>query len=443
MDKLVVVIMGQNCQKFIGMCLESVKSADAIVYCDGGSTDETLQTVSLKSTMYDMFSKEEPFQDRKEGINDKKLKEQWNTKLDIIENPYDQEDKQMNGKQRNFYLDYIKKNYPNDWCLCLDADEVCEDISKIKEFIQTAEPGLYSPKMRHFIGDLGHEDATRKDHWVPNRLFKISEAESYQEDSHPVLNGKMIGGTTCTTIFHLGHLPVEYMKYISKRYKEHAGNSTIHSQKFLRDWRDAHLYGTYPTRQINPIDIPKVILNNFGIDFDELYFTNRGLEAKHFIDASHWKEFFKCKNAIELGCGLGPRVYAMNTVGIDAAGIELSKYAVSKKMHSHIIQGDILDNPKIGNYDLSIAYDILEHLNYKDLSKAIENLIHYSKKYILVSIPYKGMPTCDADPTHIIKESREWWVKQFLDKGLKEVEVPEHFLYKRQLLIFKKGGKKE
>jgi len=126
----------------------------------------------------------------------------------------------------------------------------------------------------------------------------------------------------------------------------------------------------------------------------------------------------------------------MNTAGIDAAGIELSKYAVSKKMHPHIIQGDILDNPKMGNYDLSIAYDILEHINYKDLSKAIDNLIHYSKKHILVSVPVIGDPNLEADPTHIIKEDREWWVNRFEEKNCKLIETPEHFLFKEQLLIF-------
>lgn len=45
MNKLIVVIMGQNCEKFISMCLESVKTADKIIYCDGGSTDDTMDYV--------------------------------------------------------------------------------------------------------------------------------------------------------------------------------------------------------------------------------------------------------------------------------------------------------------------------------------------------------------------------------------------------------------
>ncbi len=37
MNKLNVCIMGQDCEKYLPMCLESVKDADNIVYVDGGS----------------------------------------------------------------------------------------------------------------------------------------------------------------------------------------------------------------------------------------------------------------------------------------------------------------------------------------------------------------------------------------------------------------------
>ena len=112
MQKLIVVIMGQNCEKFIGMCLESVKDADHIFYLDGGSTDKSMGTV-LK------------FQEINPNCSGKT-------------NEYNQEDETMNGKQRNFYLRYLKENYTDDWALCIDADEVVNYLSKVKEFIQTA-----------------------------------------------------------------------------------------------------------------------------------------------------------------------------------------------------------------------------------------------------------------------------------------------------------------
>jgi len=291
MAKLVVCIMGQDCEKWIDMCIESVKDADEIVYCDGGSQDETI----IKARAW-------------AGIR-------------MIYNPFDQDDKTMNGKQRNFYLDYLKKNFPDDWALCLDADEVVEDLEKIKDFIHTAKPGVYSPKMRHLIQDLSHEDAVTPEHTVPNRLFKISEVLEYPEQEHPVLQPKNIEHQFAywdTTIWHLAYIP--NLWDLKKRYENHLAKSEIHTSEYLKQWYYGHIFGTYPKRQFNPAELPRIILKTFGVDKDELYFANRKLEVKHFIDAIQWKDFFKCKNAIEFGCGRGPRVFAMNNVGIECQG---------------------------------------------------------------------------------------------------------------------------
>lgn len=403
MEKLIVVVMGPGNENFLDMCKESVKDADKIFHFTSD-----LDRIGHKDTYF---------------------------------NQWDELDKQTNGKSRNYYLKFLKENYPNDWCLVLDEDEVCEDISKIKEFINQAKDGIYSVKMRHFIGDLGHEDATQKDHWVFNRLFKISESKEYPLDSHPILQGNQIGGTTCTTIWHLGHLPVEYMHYIVKRYKQHANDSTIHSQDYLSAWRDSHLYGGYARRPINPTEIPRVILDNFGIDFDELYFTPRKqMEAKHYQDAIDWKNYFKPFQVILYGCGFGQRVYALEQIGVPVVGWDISKYAVDNSLSDNIKQGDIIESSYCGK-GLSVAYDLLEHIPYDKLDNAINNLI-FGADDILVSIPFKGDPNLYADPTHIIKEDKDWWINKFTNKGLELVETPNHFQFRDQILIFKKGGKK-
>ena len=163
-ERLVCVVMGQDCEKFIGMCLNSVKDADAIVYCDGGSTDGTLKYLNTHG-----------FQSNPNGIKDIGEGDARNSTWDIIQNEYNQEDKGMNGKQRNFYLKYIKEKYPGWWCLVLDADEIVDGLNKFKDIIQTApKDRLYSPRMRHLIGDLTHEDATYEEHFVLHRLFYIN-----------------------------------------------------------------------------------------------------------------------------------------------------------------------------------------------------------------------------------------------------------------------------
>ena len=420
MEKLIVVIMGQNCEKFIGMCLESVKDADAIVYCDGGSIDKTEEKIEL-------------FCD-----------DNATPQIDIIENEYNQEDKKMNGKQRNFYLDYIKKNYQGYWCLAIDADEVVEGLNKIKDIIQTApKDSIYSPQMRHLIGNLGHEDATLPEHFVPHRLFYISDDLYYDEIEHPVLLSKNINKQVKVKgpiIWHLSHITEAFN--VKKKYENHLKKSNTHSPEFLKQWYYWHLFGTYPTKQFNPVELPEAILKEFGIDKDELYFANRGVELKHFIDAVYWRDFFKLKGewVLEVGCGKGPRVYALTQVGVEAYGREISKFAIDNKFSSNleIEYGDVTKD--IGGFlhKLVIAYDLLEHIEYNKLDKSIKNIMDRCSKYILISIPFKGTPNCDNDSTHIIKEDRDWWIKKFVDKGLKLIPTPEHFLYKEQILIFTK-----
>jgi hypothetical protein len=415
MVKLIVCIMGDSCGRTMDMCIKSVLEADKIVFC-WGMKDQLTQ------------------------IKLNEWKEKLGDKLEIISNKFDQEDKQMNGKQRNYYLEHLKKNYKDNYVLCLDSDEVVEDISKIKDFINKEPHGIYSVKMRHFIGDLGHEDSVNKKHFVLNRLFYINYAKEYPLGEHPVLKARegvnVISGTECTTIWHLAY--VQNMWEIKKRYENHLNKSEIHTPGFLKQWYYAHLFGQYPRTPVNPIEIPQIILDEFGVDKDEFYFEKRGLETKHFIDAYHWKEFFKCNDAIEFGCGKGPRILAMNLLGIDATGVEISEYAVRHRFHENVNEYDVT-NPMSIKADLVIAYDLLEHIKYEDLDKVINNLKNSAKKYILISVPVIGDPNLENDPTHIIKEDRDWWMQQFLKKGLIYVEVPNHFLFKDQLMIFEQN----
>jgi len=53
-------------------------------------------------------------------------------------------------------------------------------------------------------------------------------------------------------------------------------------------------------------------------------------------------------------------------------------------------------------------------------------------------VPVIGNPALEIDPTHIIKESEEWWLSQFEKRGLKLIKTPDNFLYKEQVYIFEK-----
>jgi len=417
-QKLVVVIMGPGKQHFAEMCLDSVKDADTILY----------YTSADRLPIWNMNVDTNPFIDIHYPGTEKEIL--------IMKNEWDDGDKATNGKCRQKYLECLKETYPDDWCLVLDEDELVEDLSKIKTFIQTATPGIYNVKMRHFIGDIGHEDATRPVHVVPGRLFKISEAKGYPLHSHPVLEGELKGACLDTCIWHLGHLPIEYMDYILKRYKQHSEDSIIHTPEFLKQWKMAHLLGVYPKRDVNPVELPKQICDRYEIDKDEFYFANRQtIETKHFIMMYQWLEYFNPKSILDLGCGVGLYGYALKMLNnnILYKGVERSIYAVNLGKTLDLVMGDITKEITERGFDLVLCLDVLEHLKYEDLDNAL-NGIKLCGKQFLFSIPFLGDPNLEADSTHIIKETKEWWVEK-LSQYFNIKDAPKEWLFANQLLI--------
>src|SRR3990167_2660249 len=128
---------------------------------------------------------------------------------------------------------------------------------------------VWSVRMEHFIGDLGHVDNTVEKHYVPHRLFKIEDDLYYDPVEHPVLRGNFNEVGLCEVkIFHLAYCGA--MWEIKKRYDNHLLKSNMHTPEFLKQWYYWHLFGQYPNREVNPADIPEIILNKFGIDKDEI-----------------------------------------------------------------------------------------------------------------------------------------------------------------------------
>ena len=93
---------------------------------------------------------------------------------------------------------------------------------------------MYSPKIQHFIGDFGHVDATQEEHFVPNRLFKISCVENYPEVEHPVLkvkDGTQTAGLKNVLIWHLRECLGVFETL--KKYQNNIKKSNIHSKEQL------------------------------------------------------------------------------------------------------------------------------------------------------------------------------------------------------------------
>jgi len=423
-EKIVCVIIGQDCRNYIDMCIESVSDADAIVYLDGGSEDLTIEYLFDRNFRDDL----------NEGDENK----------NIIYNEFDPSDSLMISKQRNFYLEYLKKNYKDYWCLVIDADEVLDSLEPFRKLLNDNEWNgneIFNPRMRHLINNLITEDATKPTHFVPRRFFKITDDKFYPNGEHTILKSKNeIKNLNFQQglIWHLGYLGGSWD--IKKRFDDQIlrKESNEHPVEYLNQWKNVHVFGQYPVRQFNPIELPEIILGKFGVEKDMLYFAQRKLEIKHPEMVKQWNDYFKPTGILDLGCGRGCYLkYWKWFVKDYTYGIELSNFAVNNAYCKNVINGNISDESIYEKTDLITAIDVLEHLTNDDLDKTLKNMTKYGKQF-LFSIPFIGDPNLEADSTHIQKKTKEEWINLIESYGIKIKETPNDWLFQEQILIFKK-----
>lgn len=102
------------------------------------------------------------------------------------------------------------------------------------------------------------------------------------------------------------------------------------------------------------------------------------------------KMYLKPKKCLDVGCGTGKLVYFLRKFGIEAYGVDVSKYAIEKAdktIKPYLKGGDITNISYNDNtFDLVVSFDVLEHLERPKLRKALDESIRVSKKWILHKI---------------------------------------------------------
>lgn len=133
------------------------------------------------------------------------------------------------------------------------------------------------------------------------------------------------------------------------------------------------------------------------------------------------KIFLNPKNCLDVGCGTGRLVHYLRRLGIEAYGIEISKYALqiaTKEVKPYLKYGDITKIPyDDNNFDLVLTFDVVEHVERSKLKKALEETVRVSRKWILHKIYtvenhwitlFHG-----KDFSHLSVLSSSFWVNMF------------------------------
>lgn len=238
---IIAAMIVQDSEDFIELSLRSVMSwADRIIIVDGGCRDDTRRIIE--------FLADERFV--------------------IINHPYDKSDPGMDGRQRNVYLHYLIDNFPDAWCLVVDADECCSDnCYKLNEICGEADKegfNVMSPHMVHYVYNLRMVDATVDKHYCPARLFKVQPGLHYPEVEHNVLEVPNAKGVNCSavTLHHLGY--IRGLFSVMNRYYKNLEKSNIHTKNFLDDWKNKHVLGSYPVKLFSG-EYPSVMKDYFRL----------------------------------------------------------------------------------------------------------------------------------------------------------------------------------
>ena len=89
----------------------------------------------------------------------------------------------------------------------------------------------------------------------------------------------------------------------------------------------------------------------------------------------------------DFGCAKGYLVYALQLLGYDSYGVDISEYAISKapkEVNGHVTCIEPL--AEFGFYDWIICKDILEHIPYEDIDSQLMMLRNSCKK-MMVMVP--------------------------------------------------------
>lgn len=170
------------------------------------------------------------------------------------------------------------------------------------------------------------------------------------------------------------------------------------------------------------------------MQYTQQYFEAQKLEMKHFHETQIWIDYFNPKKVLDIGCGMGHRVFVFRENEIESYGFDLQDAINYVPYNPEWFKvGNIDSIPFEEKFDLVLVYDVLEHLEI-DLDIALKEIKRISSGHIIFSIPFYGDPNLFNDKTHKLFKTREWWFYK-IGKYFKIIETPKHFPFHQQMII--------
>lgn len=141
--------------------------------------------------------------------------------------------------------------------------------------------------------------------------------------------------------------------------------------------------------------------------------------------------FLNPRKVLDAGCGTGRMVYLLRKMGVEAQGLEISKYAISRagqETQQFITHGEITNIPYPDkSFDLVTTYDVLEHIPTEYLEKAISECNRVARRRVIhkvFTVENSWIRKLHgSDLSHVSVYGRGWWDKFWKEHGYKKAKV--------------------
>lgn len=188
-----------------------------------------------------------------------------------------------------------------------------------------------------------------------------------------------------------------------------------------------------------------------GIGYKGYTTTKKGKFRSHLANlyrALVIKLFLRPQSLLDIGCATGLLVYYLRKLGIDAWGMDVSSYALSRAypgIKPYLKEGSIFDIPFASKqFDVVTSFNVLEHLEENQIPKALIEASRVRKHYCLhkvYTIENKWIDKYYGDDfSRITLHPREWWTKLFTKEGYKQIPLffPRLPLYMETIFLMDK-----
>ena len=160
---------------------------------------------------------------------------------------------------------------------------------------------------------------------------------------------------------------------------------------------------------------------------------------------------------LDVGCAKGFLVKALLMLGMDAYGIDISRYAIENcepevrgRVSQCWLKKDTIIPYEDDEFDVIISESVMEHIPESDISWVMREMARVSSRWVILELPvgltWENEPR--GDPSHMTYRPPCWWIARGYDAGLlcdlrlsrhiSSTPLPDHPPYQDAYLVFRR-----